>query len=1112
MASENYGVALRGIEGIFNQGSLTGFSEGQLLRQFATGDERAFEAVVTRHGPMVLGVCRRLLYDRLDVEDAFQATFLVLLRKASALRDAEALSPWLHGVAYRVAARIRRNSTRRPLEESKGARLESVQPECDLERTELRTLIDEEIRRLPEKYRRPVVLCYLEGRTHEEAARRLRCSAGSLRGRLDRARQKLKNRLTRRGLAPAAGLAALAMGGEGASAAVPAPLFARTVATLACAATAKAFSATSSTAALDLADGVFRAMIAAKLKLAASFLAVGAIIMAVGAAWLMAKSGSFARVGRDAPAPIASRGDGIASRGDGAAERRQDLEGDHVGPTVDFRIVDQRNGKPLAGVVLTVYVDRKPDKRTTTDDAGRAAVAVPTPLPLFLSVVVRKDGFAPVTLWFPSPIREEEIPASYSQAMYPAETLGGVVRDEQGRPVAGVRVAPTIWTSSADIRYLREDFEAPAPATSDAEGRWQCERMPAGIDRNRVTIAFAHPDYEHVNLPTGRSLEDVRRGKATVLPRGLELAGRVVDPAGRPITGARVLRGSDQFGRDVPRAETKADGQFRFAHVPAGESVLTVQALGYAPALQNVVVRPGLAPVEFRLEKGRTFQGRVLDAKGEALAGATVAVDGWRGHRTLDWRMTTDDEGEFRWTDAPPDAFWVDIWREGYLRINHREVPPAGGELTIAMTRELKVRGIVVDAETRHAVKSFTLVPGMESGGNSSTYWERNRARLIKRGRYEAQFDDMTRGQGRRLRVEADGYMPAVSRVIRDDEDDPVVNFVLRKAAGISGIVHLPDGSPLAEANVVLVSPSQPAFFTNGLPPTGNDHRLVKTGVDGRFAFPAQEPPYTIVVLHDRGFAEKTNRDAGVPPPADLTVRLWGRIEGTLRIGRRPGTGQTLNLAYERLGDTPSTIPWWSGKATTDDEGRFVFERVMPGDVTISREILLKQSASSQTMGHSHTVEVAVSPGATARVTMGGTGRPVVGKVTLPAGFAGPIDWTYSNNSLIPRATLIQKLIRSVARNGTRLSRGGYTIKLEADGSFRVEDVEAGTYDLLIMVNEPPRDPFGIGLGHDVLATARRDLVVPPMPGDRSDEPLDLGAIPVTAVKKSEAARAARKP
>ena len=278
MAIENQSAVVRGIERIFNQGSLTGLSEGQLLRRFAAGDEGAFEAIVTRHGPIVLGVCRRLLHDRRDVEDAFQATFLVLLRKAGALRDGELLGPWLHGVAYRVASRVRSRAFRRPAEERKGAQPEAVEPTCDLERSELRGLLDDEIRRLPEKYRRPVVLCYLEGRTHEEAARRLQCSAGSVRGRLDRARQKLRHRLTRRGLAPAAGLTALAAGGEAASAAVPAPLVAATVATLARAATASAVSATASTAALELADGVFRSMLVAKIKLAA-LLVVGILTL-----------------------------------------------------------------------------------------------------------------------------------------------------------------------------------------------------------------------------------------------------------------------------------------------------------------------------------------------------------------------------------------------------------------------------------------------------------------------------------------------------------------------------------------------------------------------------------------------------------------------------------------------------------------------------------------------------------------------------------------------------------------------------------------------------------------------------------------------------------------
>ena len=185
---------MHGIERIFNGGSLTGLSEGQLLRRFAAGDEGAFEVLVTRHGPMVLGVCRRLLRDHRDVEDAFQATFLVLLRKAAGSgATASGLGPgcmaWLTAWRQRVRAR----AIRRPGEERKGARPEAVEsvPESELERSELRGLLDAEIDRLPETYRRAVVLCYLEGQSHEEAARRLRCTAGSVRGRLDRARQKL---------------------------------------------------------------------------------------------------------------------------------------------------------------------------------------------------------------------------------------------------------------------------------------------------------------------------------------------------------------------------------------------------------------------------------------------------------------------------------------------------------------------------------------------------------------------------------------------------------------------------------------------------------------------------------------------------------------------------------------------------------------------------------------------------------------------------------------------------------------------------------------------------------------------------------------------------------
>ena len=150
--------------------------------------------------------------------------------------------------------------------------------------------------------------------------------------------------------------------------------------------------------------------------------------------------------------------------------------------------------------------------------------------------------------------------------------------------------------------------------------------------------------------------------------------------------------------------------------MPAGELALTVQAVGYAPELRHVVVAPGLMPVEFRLDKGRTIRGRVVDRKSTPIPGVTVAVDFWRKDQTLDWRTRTDDAGNFRWDHAPVDAVSIRCFDNVHLPVHWHEVPRDVNEVSITMVKRLRVRGTVVDAENRHAIKSFTLVPGTESG------------------------------------------------------------------------------------------------------------------------------------------------------------------------------------------------------------------------------------------------------------------------------------------------------------------------------------------------------------------------------------------------------------
>jgi RNA polymerase sigma factor (sigma-70 family) len=209
-----------------------GLSDRQLLERFAAdrelSAEAAFEVLLLRHGPMVLRVCRNSLRDPNDVQDAFQATFLVLVRRRGALRQCESIGGWLYGVACRVAARARVEAARRRAAEERWGRLRVLtdvddSPSSEFDDAEFGATIQREVRRLPSKYRAVIVLCYWEGQTQEQAAAQLGCPLGTVRSRLARARDLLRRRLKRRGLAPPAGLLASVVGSAGGSAATSRP-------------------------------------------------------------------------------------------------------------------------------------------------------------------------------------------------------------------------------------------------------------------------------------------------------------------------------------------------------------------------------------------------------------------------------------------------------------------------------------------------------------------------------------------------------------------------------------------------------------------------------------------------------------------------------------------------------------------------------------------------------------------------------------------------------------------------------------------------------------------------------------------------------------------------
>ena len=268
-------ISLQQFPTLCHLGVVGNLTDSQLLELFLAGNKQtaqaSFSALIDRHGPMVLRVCRQILGNPDDAQDAFQATFLVLVRQAGSVRKRDSLACWLYGITQRVARRARVEAAKRRSHERRWAAMATTCPANPANEPECWTELHEELGRLPEKYRESVVLCYLEGLSTEAAARRLGCPQGTILSRLSRAREQLRKRLTRRGVAVPAGLMTAGLVTTTADAAVPIAL-ARGIVEAAVAAVMQGTTSTGaiSAAVTQLTQGVLRAMFFTKLKLAAA--------------------------------------------------------------------------------------------------------------------------------------------------------------------------------------------------------------------------------------------------------------------------------------------------------------------------------------------------------------------------------------------------------------------------------------------------------------------------------------------------------------------------------------------------------------------------------------------------------------------------------------------------------------------------------------------------------------------------------------------------------------------------------------------------------------------------------------------------------------------------
>lgn len=440
--------------------------------------------------------------------------------------------------------------------------------------------------------------------------------------------------------------------------------------------------------------------------------------------------------------------------------------------TLLLRVVEKGTGRPVEGAVIRTRAD-KGTAKAQSDDQGRCSLDIPDPAPTSFTVWAKKDGFVPVYVeWRARGEAKLSIPGEHTLPLEKGTTIGGLIRDDKGDPIAGATVFVLVPSNEArepgKPRVNIWDHEA----KTDAEGRWHCDVVPAKLDD--VWLRLSHPDFASDTMygttpkPSLESLRD--RSGVMVLKKGITVEGRVLSADGKPVAGAKVAQGSDRWGSHYPDTTTDEAGRFRFANSRAGEMILTVQAKGFSPDLRKISVAPNQAGVDFTLEPAHRVSGQVVDAQGKPVAGAFVAADTWRGYRSIEFRADTDKDGRFSWDDAPGDEVQFDLGKEGYMSVRKKSVKASDGDVLVTMIKPLKVKGAVVDAETGQPVESFTVMPGIDWGNGQSTYWERQSARRQTAGRYELDFGEPRAGH--LIRIEAEGYLPTVSRSFKDDEGD----------------------------------------------------------------------------------------------------------------------------------------------------------------------------------------------------------------------------------------------------------------------------------------------------------------------------------------------------
>jgi beta-lactamase regulating signal transducer with metallopeptidase domain/uncharacterized GH25 family protein len=681
--------------------------------------------------------------------------------------------------------------------------------------------------------------------------------------------------------------------------------------------------------------------------------------------------------------------------------------------------------------------------------------------------------------------------------------IGGTVLNESGKPIEGVEVNVNF---PADRPIEEEGCNYIATSvTTNAAGKWELAGVPANLSKMSFTIRHqSHLSSLKIEgiLPEHydglRALADVRSLKAAPA-----FTCTVIDPDGKPINGAMLV----WMGGGLHT--TNENGFVQIPKVPVGPLEFTILSLDWAPLTMKVSI-PQTEPVTVIMQKGKRVEIRAVDLQGKPIEGMRfypewpqLAVPSPDQRRMLPinfdvlrdiLNLRTNADGLFVWENAPELKLGYRIWSKQYLSQPGGEYGPEGSPRTLTFRPVIPVSMTIIDAANGRPITDARIMKGSHFKSNPADHWEWRWVR------------DMPDSEGRQktslraldhviqFRVQATGYRPALSQEFDASAlpDSPIaLQIRLDADNGFSGVVLRPDGRPAAGAMIYTKSEnklnsSKDLYIANGVVDESQITSATTADQSGKFQIQPHAEPFGCLIVHDSGYLKLL--DVELLKQTELKLLPWASVKGELWLQGVPAANISVQLRksdLDRGEDTSLPHFGFAHNIRTDASGKFAFPKCMAGEW--DRFIVYDETITQERLGtkkYEHYDMVQLRPGEERYEVFGRDGADVVGRVMLPA----------DPEIVMNDCDIYVDDIDARRLNGDRPS-STHSAKLEADGSFRILNLEASTHKIEIFIRVMGERDSEARYTQKIVITPERFV------GKSSTDPIDLGEIQVGPIE-----------